>query len=391
MDRTKLPKRASYGFTLVELLVVIAIIGILVALLLPAVQAAREAAHRSTCQNNLKQLSLACLNFHDVRGYFPHGARTQEGGMWSYYIMPYIEQEVAQDLVAIADGSWDPEFTPPPCGNSQWALSNPNYTWASLDDCSKNIRACETLLPAFRCPSSAAPNHVWDSSTWPTPWHVVRRVPSSYTASASGLAQNQASVSASSGSMTPTECKSKYSGNSGLHVWGDLDGVMYSWSKVNMAKITDGSSKTTLLGEAWFDAETAGRLSNHNQDRPGVKIDHWYVGSDDIDSYNGMDVSEAMGSTGVPINYYKGFPNNSACESAPFSYTASNPDCHKVQIGFGSDHPGGTHMAMCDGSVDYFNEDIDPAVWSASGTRASQTIADMCYANVSSGGGGGGR
>jgi prepilin-type N-terminal cleavage/methylation domain-containing protein len=97
------------GFTLVELLVVIAIIGVLVALLLPAVQAAREAARRMQCVNNLKQIGLACHNFHDVYGYLPHGgsdgptqsccnATERAGWSWAFHITPFIEQQTVYDL-----------------------------------------------------------------------------------------------------------------------------------------------------------------------------------------------------------------------------------------------------------------------------------------------------
>jgi prepilin-type N-terminal cleavage/methylation domain-containing protein len=84
-------RTAKRGFTLVELLVVIAIIGVLVALLLPAVQAAREAARRSQCQNNLKQIGLGLQMHHDVKKAFPSGANMGEGSMWSYFILPYME------------------------------------------------------------------------------------------------------------------------------------------------------------------------------------------------------------------------------------------------------------------------------------------------------------
>ena len=89
--------RMRRGFTLVELLVVIAIIGILIALLLPAVQAAREAARRTQCQNNLKQLALAVHNFHDTYKWYPHSRRdTRE--TWAVMVMPYIEQGTFTDL-----------------------------------------------------------------------------------------------------------------------------------------------------------------------------------------------------------------------------------------------------------------------------------------------------
>src|SRR5690606_37035845 len=93
--------RAHSGFTLIELLVVIAIIAILVALLLPAVQQAREAARRSSCKNNLKQLGLAIHNYHDVHNSFPIGARyniTHAGSSWRFALLPFLEQGALFDL-----------------------------------------------------------------------------------------------------------------------------------------------------------------------------------------------------------------------------------------------------------------------------------------------------
>ena len=134
--------RRQLGFTLVELLVVIAIIGILIALLLPAVQAAREASRRSSCSNNLKQLALGLQNYHDVNKTFPVGhewmgdldgdATNDSGGTgfgWAYFILPYIEQQ----------GRFE-EF------NGKLWIADP-----------VNLPAAQRPLNVFNCPSDVKP------------------------------------------------------------------------------------------------------------------------------------------------------------------------------------------------------------------------------------------
>lgn len=157
-------RRLSSGFTLIELLVVIAIIGILVAILLPAVQAAREAARRMSCQNNLKQIVLAVHNYEGTQGVFPPSFCIQPGtvlsgnnGSWSAQarILPYLEQDNAYDLVRL-NVAWD----------------NP-INW--------NTGVPIMKIPTFRCPtepnkdvrtnSSGAPytmplNYVFNFGTW---------------------------------------------------------------------------------------------------------------------------------------------------------------------------------------------------------------------------------
>jgi prepilin-type N-terminal cleavage/methylation domain-containing protein len=102
--RFEMQRRRS-GFTLIELLVVIAIIAVLIALLLPAVQQAREAARRTQCKNNLKQLGLAWHNYHDTYGTFSHGATTCCHGTWQVSILPYIEQANVFQLYVNQNGS----------------------------------------------------------------------------------------------------------------------------------------------------------------------------------------------------------------------------------------------------------------------------------------------
>ena len=114
MAATCFPKNHSgrtRGFTLVELLVVIAIIGILVALLLPAIQAAREAARRTQCTNNLKQINLGLNNYHDTFRIFPPGAwnyaNRGNGLAWTVFILPFLEQQTVYEEFEFGRNSWN--------------------------------------------------------------------------------------------------------------------------------------------------------------------------------------------------------------------------------------------------------------------------------------------
>jgi hypothetical protein len=161
--------------------------------------------------------------------------------------------------------------------------------------------------------------------------------------------------------------------------FGDLDGVLFAWSRVKIRQITDGTSNTMLYGEAVHDWQAQDRIGAQREADQGDHKDHWAIGSNDIDvsrnGGHGHDVSECLGSLAVPINYQKNFPNNSACES-PGSPGSS--DCQMVQLAFGSEHPGGFQMVRCDGSADFIADDIDAAVRTDLATRASQTPADAC-------------
>jgi prepilin-type N-terminal cleavage/methylation domain-containing protein len=339
------------GFTLVELLVVIAIIGVLVALLLPAVQAAREAARRSQCLNNLKQIGIGTMNHHDTYGRFPWGTINGEGSMWSYWIMPFMEQANAQKLVTI--GAKNGELTD---DGLNWAYPGP-YTDAQVaaDPAFKNLIICEINVPVFQCPSAGFnPTGQYDISQ--DSWHVIHRQPCSYIGNASGIATNQNGIEADM--LHNRHAKMR-----------ELDGVLFASSKISMKHITDGTSNTLMVGEAFHDTMEQERVGGSQPEHSlGNRQDHWYFGSDDIDtggSDSGHDFSEALGSTGIPMNY-----QNQG--GASLCTTVSSKECQGLQLSFGSVHPGGMNAVNCDGSVSFLNEDIDPAPWSQLGTRASQ-------------------
>lgn len=141
------------GFTLVELLVVIAIIGVLVALLLPAVQAAREAARRMSCSNNLKQFGLALQNFHDTHGTFPVGMTDDDTNNfgWGLYILPYMEQGNIYTAISTKVSATAPQQLITRPGSHAnvdgWSLLQVNNSAHDVNT--------KTILPGYLCPSNA--------------------------------------------------------------------------------------------------------------------------------------------------------------------------------------------------------------------------------------------
>jgi len=305
----KRPSR-KVGFTLVELLVVITIIGILIALLLPAVQAAREAARRLQCSNNLKQLSLGCLLHETAHHFLPADGwnaydvgdpdrgfgRTQPGG-WIYNILPYIEQEYLHD-----QGQ----------GGNQVA--------------GNNIRV-PTPLTMAACPTRRAP------ITLPT-----------YLAS-----------SCTNCSQVKGKACSDYAVNIGdtsaVVVWlpnypPDLkfSGVSYYQSEIAMTMITDGTSNTYLAGEKYINPDRY--LTGDDRG------DDWcmYCGQQD-------DISRCVGwLTGTPLTLN------------PMPPMQDQPGYENI-VGFGSAHSGGLNMSLCDGSVRFISYTIDPEVHRRLGNR----------------------
>jgi len=203
-------RRASLGFTLVELLVVIAIIGILIALLLPAVQAAREAARRINCTNNLKQLGLAMHNYHDTHKCFPPGMMliddqgTIAGGWaWGVFLMPFIEQSPLQDTLSVT-----------------------KYTLSQVVSDPALLPMLQTRLTVFLCPSST----IEDLREFQGPGSEMVAT-ANYTCSRGYFNYSYKNFSPPSDPIKKN------------------NGMYYGESSTRFASVTDGTSSTFACGE----------------------------------------------------------------------------------------------------------------------------------------------
>jgi prepilin-type N-terminal cleavage/methylation domain-containing protein len=332
--------RFRCGFTLVELLVVIAIIGILIALLLPAVQAAREAARRSQCLNNLKQIGLGLHNHHDTYLRFPPGGAVDQppwgtapnggawGASWLVYLLRFVEQ---QSLFS--------KFVFP--GASGW----PNTNNADQYD---NVR-----LPAYRCPSSPLPEF---------------RPMSIGTGGTNAWWPSYAGVAGATQEILPTENRvSQGGGAAGCCSGGKVSGggILFPNAKINMAAITDGTSNTMIVGES----------SNFLFTLNGTRVDWssgwhgFFIGCDNVNSppnYSNGGDARAMNTLSVRylINQTRGWPD-------PPGNCGSTGVCDNIGTNtpFTSAHPGGINVLLTDGSTRFLSETTAAAVLGCLVTR----------------------
>jgi prepilin-type N-terminal cleavage/methylation domain-containing protein/prepilin-type processing-associated H-X9-DG protein len=302
--------RNRRGFTLVELLVVITIVAVLVGLLLPAVQASRQAANRVSCTNNLKQLTIAALRFHDVHGKFPTGAHlpVDVGGrptggtnVW-VELLPYFEQENLY---------------------KQWDYED-NRKNVAPDRNSAQVQVIKLLL----CHSDVLPATVTQFTSvaaWASGFYGV----------------------------------SSYGGNAGTRSSGpdkvSRDGVFFIDSCVRIADITDGTSNTLLFGERFHrDPEADRRLPPGSGPLGG--LGKWaYVASVHVGG-------QVTLSAAVPINY--GMP-------ADGDWASAAPD--RI-CAFGSGHPGGANFALGDGSVRFLRASTSLPTLQALSTRCGGEV-----------------
>ena len=228
-DRSEQHKSARPAFTLVELLVVIAIIGVLVALLLPAVQAAREAARRAQCQNNMRQVALALINHHDVLGVFPEAADGYKENRPGYLarLLPYIEG-----------------------GNIESQID-----YDKLFNRDVNQPIAQLAFTMFQCPSLA------DEELVDLYWRRIDGIDYETSSYAAIAGAGRALAPDSDGEpLSPTNNCGRPGG----------DGIIYANSQVNMRQITDGTSNTFAIGErnyelrAWMRGPVSGGACTSN-------------------------------------------------------------------------------------------------------------------------------
>jgi prepilin-type N-terminal cleavage/methylation domain-containing protein len=307
MNRMGIQRR---GFTLVELLIVIAMIGILVALLLPAVQAAREAARRTQCANNLKQIGIAYHNHHDARGFFPsggwgwhwvgdadRGTGADQPGSWAYSLLPFLEQESLHATASDGD---------------------PNVI--STLQRAETARMTQVPLPVFICPTRRP------AGLYPRVYvapmaggHAHNADPVSAVARADYVANAGDTKVFWHGGPSPAN---GFAGRGFAHM-ANSNGISHQRSTVRMADLLDGTSSTYMVGEKYLNPD-------HYATGQDIGDDHSLLVGDDYDMHAWTD--------NPPLRDTRGFAD---------------------YWRFGSNHPGGFQVVCCDGSVKTVSFDID--------------------------------
>lgn len=320
-------RKIRRAFTLVELLVVIAIIGILVALLLPAVQAAREAARRMSCGNNLKQVGLAMHNYHDTYGKLPGGVGAFGccWGTWQVRVFPFMEQGNLSGLYLNSDGH---DGTGPRYGGGT------NIT-----------RVTSQRLPTLTCPSDTKNAPIGNPPITNHNYGVNYGNTSFFQETLNGIPFRGAPFHAYTGAAA----------------FGD-DGpstaaIAATWTRVygkpvDMAEITDGTSNTLMMAEV---------IQGKGNDLRGFS---WWGGASGFVTFLAPNSNQADvvvgGICNVPLT--KRPCTTTGTNSAPRMMAAR------------SLHPGGIQVNFCDGHVQFISNTINFNVWQALGTSQGSEV-----------------
>ncbi|SFI59287.1 DUF1559 domain-containing protein [Planctomicrobium piriforme] len=341
------------GFTLIELLVVIAIIAMLIALLLPAVQQAREAARRSQCRNNLKQLGLALHNYHDMARVFPPAYIGEVGTSGTAFGVTYPDDN-ANGPSGFAWGTLLlPQLDQAPLYNS---LNFSQPCWAP-----QHAASARTKLSAFLCPTAAGGDggfivEKWTSGSSSAPHNPVPFSPQiffshSHYVTNAGIHQPWGRDPAYSQDFSRPE-PIPVTGKSVTQ-----DGPFYRNSKIRVSDVTDGLSNTVFLGEH------SSALSDKT----------WY---------GTVPYAATCPKTGWPSDC-----NSAGClvgvHSGPDTHDHPQVIIHAPNNPFGhtdemySEHIGGAHILLGDGSVRFASQFTDPFVWVAVSTRnGGETVGE---------------
>ncbi len=332
--------RKNAGFTLVELLVVIAIIGVLVGLLLPAVQSAREAARRSSCSNNMKQIGLAMHNFHDTNNGLPAFVkRNRQGDYWRGYsafsqVLPYIEEQNLYDQMVTATDNWF----------HHWDQGGVNNTLTA-------VRA--TKIQAFLCPSD-------------------RKF-----STGGGWANGQGcNYGVSFGS---TISWANMNNQNGLFRGNPIANIN---AALEFGGATDGLSKTLMASEHLTGDNNDGVLMPGNSSEPrigsGFPGAAQYPTESEVTAFGTACLGVTAHNSENGCQWIAPEPTQTALNTiAPPNW--QYPNCQTSGSGFAADrdgsyparsrHPAGVQAVMGDGSVQFFNDGIDLVTWQRIGSR----------------------
>ena len=334
-------KRLRPGFTLIELLVVIAIIAVLVAMLLPAVQQAREAARRSQCKNNLKQIGLGIANYESTYTCLPFGKGLNypaAGGpvyaRWSLQsmILPYIDQ---QPLYNALNFSYPPD-TP---GMGGVVAFMPAYSTNGV-----NTVACQTKIPMFLCPSDGDVSSSWQGGN-------------NYVGNQGSWLCDLGTAAPALSTTAPTELN---------------HGVFFYLSKIRAASVTDGMSNTVFFSEKIRGQGSPNPISDLFVMPTQTTLAATYSTCIATNPKTATPLTSVWGATWVmgenccTLYNHVSTPNTISCAGTGFPGSMTNM---AMQVTANSRHTGGVHVMMGDGSVRFAASSINLSLWQGLGTR----------------------